>query len=136
MPCPYFEPLNPVAEPAFQNGRLPLIEQYSGVCHVHAEPAQSTESCCNHGYARGQCERFPLAGKNVAHRFSLLGQGPEELELVFIDEEDYAPAFTRRLHFSVRGNCLSEDDLGSCIAAQALAFCRSYLRKVACPAGA
>jgi|SRR6476469_7143013 hypothetical protein len=136
MPCPYFEPLEPLAEPSFCNARLPLIEQYGGLCHVCAEPFQSTETCCNHGYARGHCERFPSEGRNAAHRFSLLSQGPEELELLFIDEEEYAPAFTRQLHFSVSGNCLSEDDVDFCIAAQALAFCRSYLRKVAGAAGA
>jgi len=77
-----------------------------------------------------------VGGEKRSYRFSLLSQGPEELELLFIDEEEYAPAFTRQLHFSVSGNCLSEDDVDFCIAAQALAFCRSYLRKVAGAAGA
>jgi hypothetical protein len=130
MTCPYFEPLEPLAEPAFHNARLPLIEQYGGLCRVRAEPIQSTETCCNHGYARGLCERFPAEVKNTAHRFSLLRRNPEELELLFIREEDYAPALNYQLHFSVIGNCLGEHDLDSCIAAQALAFCRSYLRKI------
>ncbi|HEX5422363.1 MAG TPA: hypothetical protein VFW94_02355 [Candidatus Acidoferrales bacterium] len=130
MTCPYFEPLEPLAEPAFHNARLPLIEQYGGICHVGPEPFQSTKTCCNHGYAHGQCERFPVEVKNTAHRFSLLRQDSGELELLFIREEDYAPAFTLQLHFSVIGNRLSEHDLDSCIAAQALAFCRSYLRKI------
>jgi hypothetical protein len=136
MPCPFFEPLEPLAEPAFRNVRLPLIERYGGLCHARPEAVHSTDSCCNHGYARGQCERFPAEAKNTAHRFSLLWQGPEELELLFIDEQEYAPASTRQLHFSVTGNCLSEHDLDGCIAAQALAFCRSYLRKIAWTADA
>jgi hypothetical protein len=136
MPCPYFEPLQPVAEPAFHNARLPLIEQYAGLCHASAEAVYSTESCCNHGYVRGQCERFPKSSKNRAHRFSLLRRDPEELELLFVNEEEYSPVSIRQLHFSVSGNRLSEHDLDCCAAAQALAFCRSYLRRVARAAGA
>lgn len=136
MSCPYFEPTEPTSEPVFRNARLPLIEQYDGFCHAHPELVHSTESCCNHGYARGQCERLPAEEKNKAHRFSLIRQGPDELELLFIGEEEYSPVFSRQLHFSVAGNCLKEHDLDCCVAAQAVAFCRSYLGKIAYTADA
>ena len=135
MPCPFFEPLTIVASVELRNARLPLIEEYAGRCLNLPEP--SVEVCgyhCNHGYARGVCEHFPTDGVNGANRYSLLSRNGEQLNLLFINEEDYAPAATRMLHYSIGTNELLEHDLDPAIAAQAAAFCRSYLKRHSPPA--
>jgi hypothetical protein len=130
MPCPFFEPLRIVASVELRSARLPLIEEYAGRCLNLPEPC--AEACgyhCNHGYARGACEHFPAGGKNGANQYSLLSRNGEQLSLLFITEEDYAPAATRTLHYSIDENELLEHDLDPSVAAQAAAFCRSYLKK-------
>jgi hypothetical protein len=129
MPCPFFEPVRVVASVELRNARLPLIEEYAGRCRNL--PDAAPETCgyhCNHGYAQRLCEHFPSNGENSAHRYSLLGRSGEQLKLLFIHEEDYAPAATRTLHYSIQTNELLERDLDPATAAQAAAFCRSYLK--------
>jgi hypothetical protein len=83
---------------------------------------------CNQGYARGSCEFFPSDGANRANRYTLLNREAGALTLLYISEEDYAPAESRMLHFSISEDRLIETDLDSCALAQAVAFCRSYLK--------
>jgi hypothetical protein len=84
--------------------------------------------CCNHGHALGICENFPVSEKNSANRYSLLRRDQEQLDILLIREEEYAPVFTRRLHYTISAATLLEQDVEPTIAAQAAAFCRSYLK--------
>ena len=130
MPCPFFEPLRVAASAELRNARLPLIEEYAGRClSVCGNEALAEGYNCNHGYALGVCEHFPQNGKNGANRYSLVSRSGEQLNLLFIHEEEYAPAGTRLLHFSIGTNELLERDLDPAVAAQAAAFCRSYLSR-------
>ena len=69
----------------------PLGRAYLGRCHA-AGPAQEPPSgeaqikLCNHGYARGLCERFPKDHDVDANRFSRTQNG-----IVWIEEAAYAP---------------------------------------------
>jgi hypothetical protein len=63
----------------------------------------------------------------------LLNREEHRLTLLYIGEEDYSPAASRMLHFSIAEDRLMETDLDSCALAQALAFCRSYLRTTSTP---
>jgi hypothetical protein len=130
MPCPFFEPLRTVASAELRNARLPLIEEYAGRClNVPGINEEARGYHCNHGYALGVCEHFPADGKNCANRYSLVGRNGEQLNLLVINEEAYAPAGTRLLHFSIDANELLEHDLDAATAAQAAAFCRGYLSR-------
>ena len=70
MPCPYFHPLGQLAWP--NAPRLPLGDAYAGRCEsdpgLPADPDPVTlRDCCNLGYARGKCARFPdAAGPDAA----------------------------------------------------------------------
>lgn len=128
MPCPFFEPVLPVSGNYAPQGRLPLIQEYEGDCVRHPDRLPANNRCCNQGYARGSCEFFPPEGANRANRYSLLNREEHGLTLLYIGEEDYSPAASRMLHFSIAEDRLVETDLDSCIRAQAVAFCRSYLR--------
>ena len=106
------------------------IEEYAGRCLNFAQGSEQAKGYhCNHGYALGICEHFPQAGRNGANRYSLVSRSGEQLKLLLIREEEYAPAATRLLHFSIGMNELLERDLDPATAAQAAAFCRSYLHR-------
>jgi hypothetical protein len=131
MPCPYFVPNTPLARPAFQGGRLPLVEEYRGECLRAGESYGSTGyRACNQGYARETCPNYPSDRPNGAFRYTLLRCGEAEIEILWIREEDYAPVQSSLLHFSIARNCVAETDAERTVAAQASAFCRSYLQRV------
>ncbi|MFZ0595283.1 MAG: hypothetical protein WAM39_32770 [Bryobacteraceae bacterium] len=128
MACPFFEPVTLAPMANSRNARLPLIREYAGHCARQDGGIQVSDRSCNQGYARGVCDYFPSSEKNRANRYSLLNRGESELRLLFVIEEDYSPAAIRTLHFSIHQDCLLESDLDPCVSAQALAFCRSYLK--------
>ena len=131
MPCPYFEPDAPIAAPALRNGRLPLIEEYSGRCvRSGAYRRAGDNTACNQGYARAICENFPEQQTNGAWRYSLVRRDGDQLEILWICEEEYFPVSSRPLHFSIGSDCLVEKEVDGSVEAQATAFCRSYLRTI------
>src|SRR5215831_20741697 len=77
MCCPYFSPVE--ARAAAEDARhsmLPLGGFWAGVCGAEALTDDKKRSsvlldlrCCNLGYARGQCSRFPNDGEADAVRF-------------------------------------------------------------------
>jgi hypothetical protein len=131
MPCPYFEPDAPIATPAFHNSRLPLIEEYSGRCiRTSTSRRASDYAACNQGYARAICENFPNQQTNGAWRYSFVRRDQDQLEILWIGEEEHFPVLSRPLHFSIAADCLVEKEVDCCVQAQVTAFCRSYLRKI------
>ncbi len=128
MACPFFEPVALAAAANSRNTRLPLIREYAGHCARQDRGIQVSDRSCNQGYARGVCNYFPNDEKNRANRYSLLNRDESGLSLLFVIEEEYAPAVSRTLHFSIVRDCILESDLDPCVSAQALAFCRSYLK--------
>ena len=133
MPCPYFEPRHIARNPAHPNARLPLIEEYDGVCHAGAESAPVPEAarfrCCNHGYSQGECGRMPAAEKNSCSRFGVLRRADDCLDLIYLEEQDYAPARMQRIRFSISTGALDPEVTEPCARAQVQAFCRSYVRR-------
>ena len=133
MPCLYFEPTTLVEEPFDRRARLPLIDEYDGRCHaVSGAPAvmdQVRWPCCNQGYSRGRCSQFPADGFGGALRYSVTSRSEDQLALVWIEERDYAPFRYGALHFEISTGCFAETGLDALVAAQALAYCRSYLKR-------
>ncbi len=132
MACPYFEPRQTVSQPTLPNARLPLIDEYDGVCRAGCElspvDAATRLRLCNHGNVRGACDHFPVAEKRSAFRFEVVRHSPLQLELLFIEEAFYAPLAWRKLVFRMEGERLEPNPADPCERAQLLAFCRSYLR--------
>ncbi len=89
MACPYFEPVRPADDDVWPPPRQPLGATYHGLCHASAEPAEVQDACCNTGYARYECGRFP--GGPDALRFAVRSEENGELRVVFVYERDYAP---------------------------------------------
>ena len=133
MPCPYFEPQRVVANSRYSNARLPLIHEYEGVCHAKAAPENAPEALrfryCNHGYSRGACECFPAAETRSCLRYTVVRRTATILEFICVEEQDHAPLRWQTLEYVLASGELSPEIGELCMRAQALAFCRSYLKQ-------
>ncbi|MBV9155832.1 MAG: hypothetical protein JO097_06200 [Acidobacteriaceae bacterium] len=130
MPCPYFEPQRPATRAEHPNARLPLIREYDGVCHagespIHA-PAALRFRFCNHGYSRGTCDQFPAHDLRSALRYHLVRCTESTLDLVCIEEQDYAPLRSLSVQYTFENGQLTPEIKDACMRAQVLAFCHSY----------
>jgi hypothetical protein len=134
MPCPFFEPLSAVLSSRFAGVRLPLIDEYSGLCHSACENPVAVDAAhrlqCNHGYASGACPRFPPNAASSAMRYSVAGRTDLEITLVWLEEQGHSPLRWGSLRYSIAEDALSPLDLTPPIRAQALAFCRSFLLRL------
>ena len=132
MPCPHFEPQRTALRAAHANSRLPLIDEYTGLCHaadVAAEvPDDARFRFCNHGYSRGECGKTVMARGASANRFELLRRNEGLLELLVVEEQEYAPVRWAKVMFSIAEDSLQPEPADLCLRAQLRAFCASYLR--------
>lgn len=133
MPCPFFAPRHIVAQPQNVNARLPLIDEYDGWCRAGSEPIEAPVNlrfrCCNHGYSKGSCERFPSGEARSSVRYDVVRQSQSSLELVCIEEQNYAPLRWHTMQYFLGSERLEPEFDDHCTQAQALAFCRSYLSR-------
>jgi hypothetical protein len=133
MPCPYFEPQRVAAQPEHANARLPLIDEYEGVCRAASEPMDVPRElrfhCCNHGNSRGLCGHFPAGEVRSSLRYEMVRQTSAALDVLWLEESEYAPLAWQRVKYLVDRDCLEAETGDACKQAQILAFCRSYLAR-------
>ena len=141
MACPYFFPLR--ARPA--SPTLPLGDWWQGACHAAAgepaEPPAGGDVCCNLGYARGQCARFPEGAGADAVRFTIAGhdsapEGDQDgarqgatVRIYYVAERDHRPFAHGALQYSVAASALAGPPASPLLARQAEAYAESYLRR-------
>jgi hypothetical protein len=132
MPCPLFEPQRVAKDPHNTAARLPLLEEYDGLCHAgeprEAVPPELRFRCCNHGYSQGVCRAFPAEEKRASLRYTVTRSDPKTIQLMLITERDYTPVTWQSLEYFVGSDCIQPDLADPCLRAQVLAFCRSYLK--------
>jgi hypothetical protein len=130
MPCPFFEPTQPVPSPAHPGARLPLIREYDGYCHacgdVKTAPEELRFECCNHGYSRSKCPCFPAAEPVSCIRYTIRGEDGAALRILCIEEQDHTPLRWVEVRFELASSTVS-GDVPAILRAQAEAFGRSYL---------
>ena len=135
MPCRYFEPLQIVPTPFHPKARLPLIDEYDGLCHAGTDPvyvpAESRFPGCNHGNRDNPCGRFPADRERVVLRLTVAKQEPDSLEVLAIEEANHTPLRSQTVRFLLRSEELMPDLAEACQRAQLVAFCRSYLKRSA-----
>lgn len=133
MPCRYFEPLQIVTIPFHPKARLPLIDEYEGLCHAASEtvaiPAESRFAGCNHGNRGNLCGRFPADSERSVLRLTVTTKNSDALEILAVEEADHRPVQWQTVRFLLGSEELTPDPNGICQRAQLVAFCRSYLRK-------
>ncbi len=133
MPCPYFEPQRVAPDPQHSSARLPLLNEYEGLCHASGEalaaPSALRFRCCNHGYSTGCCDRFPVADVRSCLRYNVAKRTATTLEILCVEEQLYAPLRWHSVQFVVDTGHMEPEVEDLCMRAQLLAFCRSYLER-------
>jgi hypothetical protein len=133
MPCPYFEPIALACPPARANARLPLIGEFTGLCHAAgstiAAPLEVVSRYCNQGYSRGSCAHFPPAEIRASLRYSIVRETAAELDVICIEEADFRPLNWYAIHYQISDGSVLPATVDSIVRAQAAAFCREYVRR-------
>jgi len=125
MSCPYFYP----TESRGGSGLYPLGDRWAGPCR--AQTGTGTENgdaiCCNLGYARGQCPRFPEDAGPDAVRFTVTGADDRRLLLYYVVERDHHPFAHGPLEYSFTDGVVTPTE--ALLAQQARAYAESYRRR-------
>ena len=136
MACPFFAPSRRLENTDWVlPPRYPLGDLFSGACHASASNLTEghhddhQEECCNFGYARGRCDRFPGGAAADAVRFSVTDDTPTRLLVVYVVEKDHAPTEFGTLEYLIADARLGGPLISEVLAQQARAFLESYLRR-------
>ena len=130
MACPYFMPVEPLAEPLWPHPqRLPLGGGYTGYCTAagHESASLSTEELsefCNMGYAT-RCSRLPQERAADSHRFRVTHAG-EQITIFFCSELRHAPVEQATLIFDQAGDRWIQAHSNACVQRQAECALRSW----------
>ena len=113
---------------------LPLGDFWSGVCRAaagtHFEPDEHLLSeCCNMGYARGKCARFPPDPGADAVRFAIARDANQMILVSFAIEKNHHPHSQGSLEFSREAGALTVTHPDPMVEKQAGAYLASYLRR-------
>jgi hypothetical protein len=112
---------------------MPLGDAYSGLCRAALESFQPDRSiileCCNLGYPRGKCARFPEDGTPDAVRFAISGHDGGIVRLRFVIEHDHLPFQHGGLEYSVEERTFAGPAMEKLLHRQAEAYLESYLRR-------
>jgi len=133
MPCPFFEPQHVARQPKHPKARLPLLDEYHGVCHANEDVVEIPETArfrfCNHGYSQGECGHRPKPDAASCLRFELLGRSSGYLELLYLEEQNHVPVRWQKVIFRITESALEPEPEDVCARAQMQAFCKSYLAR-------
>jgi hypothetical protein len=131
MACPFFDPATPFSWEEWPNPpRMPLGDPYTGSCtapgqaETGAAPGARVKTCCNTGYARGACPRFPGGEAPDAVRFGIVKREAGLTTLRYVIERDHHPFDDGILQLQEA----SAAD-ATVLERQARAFLASYLRR-------
>ena len=134
MACPYFYPVEARAGSAM----LPLGDWWKGICHAVADAPEAAggswcdtgrDTCCNLGYARGECARFPQGEGPDAVRFSISSHEGAAIGIYYVVERDHHPFAQGRLEYSLTAAAFVAPPETATLAHQAQAYVESYLRR-------
>lgn len=135
MACPYFDPGGPLDPEAWRKSpRVPLGDPHSGVCR--ADPAgewlpddATLRDCCNAGYARNRCSRFPAGDGPDAFRFAITADVNGVLTVFYVSEHDHRTLEHGSLRFSTAAGRFLAEPPGAILSRQATAYVAGYLRR-------
>jgi hypothetical protein len=113
---------------------LPLGDAYAGRCEVDpafpSEPDPATlRDCCNLGYARGKCARFPDARGPDAIRFAITADSGDHVRVYWVREHQHEPFDHGPLEYSVQAGAFTAAPADAAVEHQAHAYLASYLRR-------
>lgn len=129
MACPFFDPAAPFTWVEWPNPpRMPLGDPHRGKCTVEDRkaPDPHERTCCNTGYARGQCPSFPGGNAPDAVRFGIVSRREGVATLEYVIERNHYPFEHGELQLRETAPASSDITL---VERQARAFLSSYLRR-------
>src|ERR1041384_6185131 len=94
MACPYFDPAAPFSWTQWPNPpRMPLGDPYSGHCTLDGTevPDPRVRTCCNTGYARHACPKFPGGDAPDAVRFGIVRRDAGVTTIRYVVERNHHP---------------------------------------------
>ena len=110
-----------------------LGDLYRGFCRASADAWQPDEgtiaACCNAGYARGKCRRFPEDGGPDAIRFSVRQDDGRAIRVLYAVECDHHPVSSGALDYMIAPGLFAGPPSEEPLARLASAYVRSYLRR-------
>jgi hypothetical protein len=130
MACPYFYPL----EMRGGSAMLPLGESWGGLClavpdqRFHPDDS-ALRQCCNLGYARCVCPRFPAGDGPDAVRFTISSHEGDTLRIYYTVERDHHPFAYGPLACSLSTGAWESRPADDILLRQAQAYTESYLRR-------
>ena len=129
MPCPLFEPKSKVVQPRIPAPRLPLLNEFEGICHAgeNVVDPEHRFHFCNRGNAREACSSFPKSLNVSAVRFTVTAATGQILTVLVIEEENHRPANWFKIDFMIEDQRLEPEIGDVCRRAQLFHFCASYL---------
>jgi hypothetical protein len=109
---------------------LPLGESWSGFCRALPDDVHAvSDACCNVGYARETCSRFPPGEGPDAVRVTISRHEPAGLSIYYVIERDHHPFAHGALEYSFPAGCFMTPLEPETVARQAYAYVESYLRR-------
>ncbi len=135
MACPYFYPTEPLSLGYWgKRSRLPLGDLFAGCCRADPPAEFRPEEdvlrdCCNLGYARRHCGRFPPGDGPDAARFAVSGDQDGIVRIYYALERDHRPWAHGPLEYDRRRRALVAPPSSDALRRQAEAFVESYLRR-------
>jgi hypothetical protein len=113
--------------------RSHLRQRADGCCHAGGDsslaPADMRYRCCNQGYSRKICTRFPTGEDRATVRFSIERRTDTTLDLICIEESEYAPVRWYPLQYCFASADVEPQTVDPCVRAQAVALSKSYLKR-------
>jgi hypothetical protein len=111
-----------------------LGDAYSGRCEadpaIPADPDPVTlRDCCNLGYARGKCARFPDAAGPDAIRFAVTADSGGSVRIYWVREKGHEPFDHGPLEYSIGAQAFLAAAADPAVEQQARAYVASYLRR-------
>ncbi len=134
MACPCFFPVERLPHAAGkQTSPVPLGDPWSGMCHSAgagdwSPDTQTLRQCCNFGYAREKCARFPAEGPDAV-RFGISNDRDGLVRIYWVMEKDHQPFAHGPLDYSRAEAGFRSTHPDACLTRQAQAYVISYLRR-------
>ena len=109
---------------------LPLGESWSGFCRALPDDVHPvSDACCNLGYARGSCGRFPPGEGPDAVRFTVSSHETNGQRIYYVIERDHEPFAHGALDYGFAAASFMTPVEPETVARQAYAYVESYLRR-------